>query len=126
MFDSAGAHEDLAPVSDGGHTIELREQGNGFVALLDDEPLFSQGDLAIGRGYAQIGPGVSKEGDKLSGTIGNVIVAAGDKVAEFNPTTVCSYVNHGVKTTYDGTAFVASGTFERTQPSRFVGDCSNI
>ena len=112
-------------VGDGHHVAEIRETDRGYTFAVDGTTVGSPIAMPFVTEYAQVGPEVYAEGDSLVGTVQHATVGSGSQMKAISGDDTCRYVNHDVRLTPGiDDEFSASGVFDRTKPSKFLGDCS--
>jgi hypothetical protein len=126
VHDTAIGYREYDTIADGVHQLRIQETPVGFAPMIDGKPIGEAIPIPFSSAYAQVGPEVYAEGDRLSGSVSNASVSSGAAVNGLSGSRVCHYENHGVVLVADAATYSASGVFMRSLPSTFLGDCSGI
>lgn len=109
-------YEEVGVIDEGRHTVSLVQDGAHFTAFVEGQRIAQVTNVfytsARSRIYAEIGPEVYAEGDRLAGTVSIPSAAT------------CRFSNHGVTLVPAAGAWSAHGRFDRHLNSFFLGDCS--
>jgi hypothetical protein len=124
--DTTIGYREYDTVPDGKHELRIQETPAGFAPMVDGKPIGEAIAIRFSSAYAQVGPEVYAEGDRLSGSVFGASVSSGAAVNELSGSHACHYENHGVVLVANGATYSASGVFMRSLPSAFIGVCSGI
>lgn len=122
-------YRQLGRVPDGMHRFAIARSGDAFVLWADNREVarISMPALSIAsRLYAQVGPEVYAQGDRLSGIIAYAGVEQNGAWRRLEGHNLCRYSNHGLILTVRHSVWSGSGRFDRRLPSGFKGDCHAI
>jgi hypothetical protein len=124
--DATIGYREYDMLADREHELRIQETPDGFAPMIDGKPIGNAIAIRFSSAYAQVGPEVYAEGDRLSGSVSDASVSSGAVIDELSGSRVCRYENHGVVLVAKATTYTASGVFMRSLPSTFFGDCSGI
>lgn len=122
-------YEQFGTTTEGVHRFVIAQDGDTFALLMDGKPvkLLNMPILAEApHAYVEIGPEVYGEGDTLSGSVLYAAIGDGADWTALRSAKACRYENHGTVLLRGDDRWSASGKFDRTLPSRFLGFCGDI
>lgn len=126
IYDSKIRYFEFGALTEGEHTFAIVGRGARYTMFADGKQVGIPLIIAFVHAYAEVGPEVYAQGDRLVGDVRAVVAHSGESRIALQGGDVCRYLNHGAELVFDRGVYHAHGMFDRKKASRFEGNCAGI